>query len=46
MKVIEEVRQMMLVDTSELLPRHQHLLEEDFIKLGEGTTQERVIWLD
>ena len=46
MQVIEEVKQMMLVDPSELLPRHQHLLEEDFIKLGEGTTHDRIVWLD
>ena len=46
MRVIEEVRQMMLVDPNELLPRHQHLLEEDFLRLGQGSTVNRKLWLD
>ena len=45
-KVMEEVKEMMLTDPQLLLPQHQHLLEEDFLKLGAGTTVDRLVWLD
>ena len=45
-KVMEEVKEMMLTDPQLLLPQHQHLLEEDFLKLGAGTTADRLVWLD
>lgn len=37
---------MMLTDPAELLPQHQRLLEGDFLKLGEGTTETRLHWLN
>ena len=44
--IIEEVRDMMLVDPDEeLLPCHRHLLEQDFLQLGEGTSVNFQYWL-
>jgi hypothetical protein len=44
--IIEEVRDMMLVDPDEeLLPCHRHLLEQDFLQLGEGTSVNSQYWL-
>ena len=34
---MEEVRDMMLVDPADLLPCHRHLVEQDYLQLGEGT---------
>ena len=45
-EVFDEVRHMMLLDPVELLPKHQRLLEVDFAKLGEGSTEDRLRWLD
>ena len=42
---MEEVRDMMLVDPADLLPCHCHLLEQDYLQLGEGTTVDRQYWL-
>ena len=43
--VIELVKDMMLVDPTDLLPRHRILLEQDFMALGEGSTIDRKVWL-
>ena len=43
--VIELVKDMVMVDPADLLPRHRHLLERDFRKLGEGATVDRKLWL-
>eukprot|EP00956_Cyclotella_meneghiniana_P012231 scaffold17380_cov52-Cyclotella_meneghiniana.AAC.2 len=45
--VIELIKDMVMVDPADLLllPRHRHLLERDFRKLGEGATVDRKLWL-
>eukprot|EP00956_Cyclotella_meneghiniana_P002951 scaffold3544_cov46-Cyclotella_meneghiniana.AAC.2 len=43
--VIELVKDMVMVDPADLLPRHRHLLARDFRKLGEGATVDRKLWL-
>jgi hypothetical protein len=45
-KIMQEVRQMMLVDPSELLPEHRHLLSTDYTRLGSGSTVERIQWIE
>ena len=45
-KIMQEVRQMMLVDPSELLPEHRALLHMDFLRLGSGTTVGRIQWIE
>ena len=35
------VKELLLIDPTDLLPRHQHLLEGDFTDLGEGATVSR-----
>ena len=44
--VIKEVKQAMLLDPVELLPQHQRLLEVDFGRLGSGTTEQRLVWIE
>ena len=44
--VMSEVRKMMLVDPTELLPEHRALLHTDFVWLGSGTTAERIQWVE
>eukprot|EP00956_Cyclotella_meneghiniana_P023589 scaffold46165_cov127-Cyclotella_meneghiniana.AAC.2 len=39
------VKDIMLVDPADLLPRHRHLLEQDYKQLGEGSTMARKLWL-
>jgi hypothetical protein len=39
-RIIKEVRGMMLVDKADC-----HLLEQDYLQLGEGTTVDRQYWL-
>ena len=43
---MQDVRQMMLVDPSELLPEHHALLHTDFTQLGSGTTAGRIQWIE
>ncbi len=43
--IFELVKDMMLVDPSDLLPQHKHLLEQDYKKLGSGSTVARKLWL-
>lgn len=43
---MNEVRQMMLVDPSELLPEHRALLQTDYERLGSGTTADRIQWVE
>ena len=45
-KIMQEVRQMMLVDPSELLPEHRHLISTDYTRLGSGSTVERIQWIE
>jgi hypothetical protein len=45
-QIMQEVRQMMLVDPSELLPEHRALLRTDFLRLGSGTTAGRIQWIE
>ena len=45
LQIIDEVRDMMLVDPATLLPEHRKLLELDFLKLGAGFTIDRQYWL-
>eukprot|EP00956_Cyclotella_meneghiniana_P012179 scaffold17280_cov48-Cyclotella_meneghiniana.AAC.3 len=43
--IFKLVKDMMLVDPSDLLPRHRQLLEQDYAELGGGTTVARKLWL-
>ena len=43
--IFELVKDMMLVDPSDLLPRHRQLLEQDYKQLGSGSTVARKLWL-
>ena len=43
--ILSLVKDMMLVDPADLLPRHRQLLEQDYKQLGEGTTVARKLWL-
>ena len=43
--IFELVKDMMLVDPSDLLPQHRKLLEQDYRELGKGTTVARKLWL-
>ena len=45
-QIMQEVRQMMLVDPSELLPEHRTLLRTDFLRLGSDTTAGRIQWIE
>jgi hypothetical protein len=44
--VIDLVKDMMLVDPSDLLPQHRRLLELDYKALGEGSSVYRKLWLE
>ena len=44
--IMEEVRAMMLVNSADLLPCHRRLLEQNFQHLGEGSTVNRLQWLE
>lgn len=44
--VIDLVKDMMLVDPSDLLPQHRRLLELDYKALGEGSSVDRKLWLE
>ena len=44
--VIELVKDMLLVDPTDLLPRHRILLERDYVALGEGSSVDRKLWLE
>jgi hypothetical protein len=43
---MQDVRQMMLVDPSELLPEHHALLHTDYTQLGSGTMVGRINWIE
>jgi hypothetical protein len=45
MTIIDLVKDMMLVDPADLLPRHRSLLQVDFQRLGEGSGIDRKLWL-
>jgi hypothetical protein len=45
LEVIDLVKDMMLVDPSDLLPCHRSLLRIDFRKLGKGSGIDRKLWL-
>jgi hypothetical protein len=44
--ILEEVRNMMGVDPSNLLSCHRHLLEQDWEQMGSTTTTARLEWLE
>lgn len=43
--VMSEVCEMLLIDPDELLPKHRHLLELNFQKLGKRSTTTKQYWL-
>jgi hypothetical protein len=45
MTIIDLVKDMMLVDPANLLPRHRSLLQVDFQRLSEGNGIDRKLWL-
>ena len=45
LRIIDLVKDMMLVDPMDLLPRHRQLLEQDYRKLGQGSSVDRKLWL-
>jgi hypothetical protein len=44
--LLDEVRNMMQTEPSDLLQRHQHLLDQDWYKMGSCTTSDRLQWLE
>ena len=44
-KIFEKMEELMHTDPDELLPRHRHLLEENFGALGEGSSIDRQYWI-
>jgi hypothetical protein len=44
-QIIQEVRDMMIIEPEHLLPCHRHLLEQDFARLGAGPSIDRQYWL-
>ena len=45
-EIFDKVKDFMFTDLAELLPKHQHLLELDFAKLGNGSTTEHQYWTE
>ena len=45
LEIIDLVKDMMLVDPSDLLPCHRDILRIDFQRLGEGSGIDRKLWL-
>lgn len=45
-QIMDEVCHMMLIDPSNLLPCHRHLLEQDSEHLGSTCTTDHIQWLD
>ena len=45
-RIIQEVREMMLVDPEDMLPCHHNLLHMDFERLGQANSTYRLHWLD
>ena len=43
--IFQQVRDLMLTDPSDLLPKHRYLLTEDFNALGSGSTYGRQCWV-
>ena len=44
-ELFDQVQDLMLIDPSELLERHQSLLEGDFTELGKGSSSVRKQWV-
>ncbi len=44
-KIIRLVHSLLDTDPNDLLPQHRHLLQEDFLKLGEGPSINRQYWI-
>jgi len=42
--IFQKVKDLMWTDPMSLLPKHRHLLEEDFEALGEGSSMDRSHW--
>ena len=43
-QIFDEVEDLMYTEPDELLPKHRHLLQEDFEALAEGLAQDRQYW--
>ena len=44
-QIFDEVEDLMYTEPDELLPKHQHLLQEDSEALVEGSAQNRQYWI-
>ncbi len=44
--IMSKVLTLMGTDPMELLPQHRHLLELDFLALGNGPTEDRQYWIE
>ena len=44
-QIFDEVEDLMYTEPDELLPKHRHLLQEDFEALAEGSAQDRQYWI-
>ena len=44
-QIFHEVENLMYTEPDELLPKHRHLLQEDFKALAEGLAQDRQYWI-
>ena len=44
-KIMAYVRDCLDIDPDELLPKNHHLLHANFCVLGEGSTENREVWL-
>merc|ERR1712153_265864 len=43
--IFDRVEELMHTDPDELLPKHKHLMNEDFRALGEGAARHRQYWI-
>ena len=44
-QIFDEVKDLMYTKPDDLLPKHRHLLQEDFEALAEGLAQDRKYWI-
>ena len=45
LEVYDRVEELIHLDPTELLPKHQYLLDDDFSKMGESTSIARKVWV-
>ena len=43
--IFDQVKELMHTDPDKLLPKHKHLMSEDFRALGEGAARHRQYWI-